>query len=140
MPTPYPIRSTASILGRERAIVAMVHLLPLPGSPRAALTPKEIARHAVDEAKLLGGAPVLRVDAVKALQQRWQAEAHAVPIDRRLEQKLWDAFRKPIDEAFERKTQERQRAEAALGEHDRLVLEAAKGQEGGAWPQRQICC
>jgi membrane complex biogenesis BtpA family protein len=56
MPTPYPIRSTASILGRERAIVAMVHLLPLPGSPRAALTPKEIARHAVDEAKLLAAA------------------------------------------------------------------------------------
>ena len=56
MPRPYPTRSTASILGRERAIVAMVHLLPLPGSPRASLTPKEIARHAVDEAKVLAAA------------------------------------------------------------------------------------
>jgi len=84
-------------------------------------------RHAmIDEAKVLGAAPMLRVDAVKALQQRWQAEAHAVPMDRRLEQKLWDAFRKPIDEAFERKTVERQKAEAALGEYDRMVLEAAK--------------
>ena len=83
----------------------------------------------IEEAKVLGAAPVLRVDAVKALQQRWQAEAHAVPMDRRLEQKLWDAFRKPIDEAFERKTQERQKAEAALGEHDRMVLEAAKALE-----------
>ena len=84
-------------------------------------------RHAmIEEAKVLGAAPVLRVDAVKALQQRWQAEAHAVPMDRRLEQKLWDAFRKPIDEAFERKTVERQKAEASLGEHDRIVLDAAK--------------
>ncbi|MFO1192455.1 MAG: DUF349 domain-containing protein [Rhodoferax sp.] len=84
-------------------------------------------RHAlIEEARVLGAAPVLRIDAVKALQQRWQAEAHAIPVDRRLEQKLWDAFRKPIDDAFERKTQERQKAEAALGEHDRRVLEAAK--------------
>ncbi len=87
-------------------------------------------RHAmIEEAKVLGAAPVLRVDAVKALQQRWQAEAHAVPMDRRLEQKLWDAFRKPIDEAFERKTVERQKAEAALGEYDRMVLDAAKSLE-----------
>ena len=84
-------------------------------------------RHAmIDEAKVLGAAPVLRVDAVKALQQRWQAEAQTVPMDRRQEQKLWDAFRKPVDEAFDRKTAERQMADAALGEHDRQVLEAAK--------------
>lgn len=83
----------------------------------------------IEEAKALGAAPMLRVDAVKALQQRWQAEAQAVPIDRRQEQKLWDAFRKPIDEAFERKTQERQKAEEALGDHDRLVLDAAKALE-----------
>ncbi len=81
----------------------------------------------IEEARELGQASVLRVDAVKALQQRWQAEAHAVPMDRRQEQKLWDAFHKPIDEAFERKTAQRQQAEAALGEYDRLVLEAAKG-------------
>ena len=54
--------------------------------------------------------PQLRIDAVKALQQRWQAEAQAVPLDRKQEQKLWDAFRKPIDEAFKRKTAEREKA------------------------------
>ena len=80
----------------------------------------------IDAAQVLGGAPVLSVDAVKALQQRWQAEAQSVPMDRRLEQKLWDAFRKPIDEAFERKSAERERAQAALGEHDRAVFDAAK--------------
>jgi ATP-dependent RNA helicase SUPV3L1/SUV3 len=79
----------------------------------------------IEEAKLLGDAPVLRVDAVKALQQRWQAEAHTVPLDRRHDQKLWDAFRKPIDDAFNRKTAERQVAEASLGARDRLVLDAA---------------
>ncbi len=70
-------------------------------------------RHAmIEEATALGAAPVLRVDAVKALQQRWQAEAQSVPLDRKQEQKLWDAFRKPIDEAFNRKSAERERAAA----------------------------
>jgi hypothetical protein len=80
----------------------------------------------IEEAKVLGAQPELRIDAVKALQQRWQAETHVVPMDRRQEQKLWDAFRKPIDEAFNRKTAEREKADAALGERDRAVLDAAK--------------
>jgi predicted secreted protein len=67
-------------------------------------------RHAmIDEAVALGAAPTLRIDAVKALQQRWQAEAQTVPLDRKHEQKLWDAFRKPIDEAFNRKSADRER-------------------------------
>ena len=101
-------------------------------APLEALQEQSLGRREamIEEARLLGAAPVLRIDAVKALQQRWQAEAHAVPMDRRQEQKLWDAFRKPIDDAFERKTAERAKAEAALGEHDRLVLEAAKALDG----------
>ncbi len=87
-------------------------------------------RHAmIEEATAIGAAPVLRIDAVKALQQRWQAEAQAVPLERRQEQKLWDAFRKPIDEAFNRKTSERERAATALSEHDRVVLDASKALE-----------
>jgi ATP-dependent RNA helicase SUPV3L1/SUV3 len=87
-------------------------------------------RHAmIEEAVVLGAAPMLRIDAVKALQQRWQAEAQSVPIDRRQEQKLWDAFRKPIDEAFNRKTAEREGTGAALSNHDRVVLEASKALE-----------
>ena len=83
----------------------------------------------IDDARELGAAPMFRIDAVRALQQRWQAEAQRVPMDRRQEQKLWDAFRKPIDEAFNRKTQERERSEAALGERDRVVLDAARALE-----------
>jgi len=83
----------------------------------------------IEEARVMGGEPMLRIDAVKDLQQRWQAEAHAVPMERRQEQKLWDAFRKPIDDAFNRKTAEREKADAALGERDRMVLGAAKALE-----------
>ncbi|MCF8211332.1 MAG: DUF349 domain-containing protein [Rhodoferax sp.] len=83
----------------------------------------------IQEAIELGAAPALRMDAVRDLQHRWQAQAHEIPMDRRQEQKLWDAFRKPIDEAFNRKTQERERAEAALGARDRTVLQAAKALE-----------
>jgi len=84
-------------------------------------------RHAmVEEAKVLGAAPVLRIDAVKALQQRWQAEAQGVPMDRKFEQKLWDAFRKPLDDAFNRKTEEREKSASALTDRDRMVLDAAK--------------
>jgi len=80
----------------------------------------------IAEATELGAQPMLRIDAVKALQQRWQAEAQSVPLDRRHEQKMWDAFRAPIDEAFNRKTAEREKASAAMSEHDRHVLDASK--------------
>ncbi|MEG0556245.1 MAG: DUF349 domain-containing protein, partial [Comamonas sp.] len=85
----------------------------------------------IDEAAALGSAPSLRIDSVKELQQRWQAEAQGVPLDRKHEQKLWDAFRKPLDEAFNRKGAERgARAPAVeLSEHDRRVLEASKAVE-----------
>ncbi|MBD9393721.1 DUF349 domain-containing protein [Acidovorax sp. ACV01] len=87
-------------------------------------------RHAmIDEAMALGAAPTLRIDAVKALQQRWQAEAQGVPLDRKHEQKLWDAFRKPIDEAFNRKSADRERAVTELSARDRVVLEASKALE-----------
>ena len=84
-------------------------------------------RHAmIDEAKALGEAPTLRIDAVKALQQRWQAEAQAVPLDRKTEQKLWEVFRKPIDEAFQRKGAARTPAQETLSARDQAVLEASK--------------
>ena len=83
----------------------------------------------IEEARELAAAATLRVDAVKALQQRWQAEAQAVPLDRRHEQKLWDAFRKPLDEAFGRKSAEREKAQAASSAHDQAVMQAAQALE-----------
>ena len=101
---------------------------------KAAHSPLEVAQKAslerrralIDEAKELGAAPMMRIDAVKSLQGRWQAEAQSVPMDRKEEQKLWDAFRKPIDEAFERKDKARQEQTAAMSQHDKAVLEATK--------------
>jgi hypothetical protein len=97
-------------------------------APLEALQKQSLAeRHAmIEEAKVLGAQEVLRIDAVKALQQRWQAEVHRVPVERRHEQKLWDAFRKPIDDAFNRKTVEREKAQSALSERDRIVMDASK--------------
>jgi ATP-dependent RNA helicase SUPV3L1/SUV3 len=86
-----------------------------------------LRRAMIEEAKALGEAPQLRIDAVKALQQRWQIESQAVPVDRKLAQKLWDAFRQPLDEAFSRKTQSRAAAPAQnLSEHDKAVMAAAE--------------
>lgn len=56
MNAPYPNRPVASVLGAERALVAMIHLPALPGSPRASLSPREIARHAAEEARVLAAA------------------------------------------------------------------------------------
>lgn len=83
----------------------------------------------IEEAHELGAAPSLRIDAIKALQQRWQAEAHTVPLDRRQEQKLWDAFRKPIDDAFNRKTEQREKQHAVTSARDQAVLNAARALE-----------
>jgi ATP-dependent RNA helicase SUPV3L1/SUV3 len=79
----------------------------------------------INEAKEVGAAP-LRMDAVKDLQQRWQAEAQSVPLDRKTEQKLWEVFRAPLDEAFQRKGSERQQATTELSARDRAVIEASK--------------
>lgn len=89
----------------------------------------EQRRDLIAQAEQLASQPLLRVDAVRSLQQRWQQESQRVPLDRRQEQKLWDAFRKPIDEAFARKNSEREKAEQALGEFDRGVLAAAQALE-----------
>lgn len=101
------------------------------GAPLAAMQKQSLdLRHAmIEEARALGAAPMLRIDAVKALQQRWQTEAQKVPLDRKHEQKLWDAFRKPIDDAFNRKGEERNQAAAALSERDRAVLDASRALE-----------
>ena len=80
----------------------------------------------IEEAKQLGGEPVLRIDAVKNLQQRWQQESQSVVLDRKQEQKLWDAFRQPIDEAFERKTKQREQSMAAVSAFDSAVIAASK--------------
>ncbi len=86
-------------------------------------------RAMIEEAKQLANAAVLKIDAVKALQQRWQIESQAVALERKLAQKLWDAFRQPLDEAFQRKTQDRSSQSQALSAHDQMVLDASHALE-----------
>jgi len=86
----------------------------------------ERRRALIDEAQALAASDGWRIDAVKDLQRRWQAEAHAVPLDRKQEQKLWDAFRQPIDAAFARKDQARTQEAAALSALDQMVLQASR--------------
>lgn len=89
-----------------------------------------LRRAMIEEAKQLGAAASLRIDAVKALQQRWQLESQAVPVDRKLAQKLWDAFRQPLDDAFQRKTADRgSPAQQPLSAHDQAVLDASQALE-----------
>jgi hypothetical protein len=101
---------------------------------KAAAAPLEAAQKAsierrqalINEAREVGAAPALRVDAVKALQQRWQVEAQSVPLDRKTEQKLWEVFRAPLDEAFQRKGTDRPQSTGPVSAHDRAVLDASK--------------
>jgi hypothetical protein len=84
----------------------------------------------IDQAKALAEVTPLNIDAVKQLQQAWQVEAQKVPLDRRTEQKLWESFRAPIDQAFQRKGPPRERApHVALSARDQAVLDAAKALE-----------
>jgi hypothetical protein len=78
----------------------------------------------IQEALQLAEHTPLRIDAVKSLQARWQAEAQTVALERKTEQKLWDAFRQPIDAAFARKGEAREKAQAASSAHDLAVLAA----------------
>ena len=99
---------------------------PLEAAQKASLMRRQAL---IAEAQALGAAPTLRIDAVKNLQHRWQEEAHTVVLDRKQEQKLWDAFRQPIDEAFARKSSAREQSQAALTPHDKAVLDASKALE-----------
>jgi ATP-dependent RNA helicase SUPV3L1/SUV3 len=115
-------KTFAELQPQYKAAIKAAHG-PLEVAQKASL---ERRRALIEEAKELGAAPMMRIDAVKSLQGRWQAEAQSVPMDRKEEQKLWDAFRKPIDEAFERKGKAREEQAAAMSQHDKAVLDATK--------------
>lgn len=96
---------------------------PLKAAQQASL---DLRHQLTEQAQSLGKEAVLNIEAIKALQQKWQAEAQRVPLERKLEQKLWDKFRQPLDDAFARKTAEREKINQAVNEFDRQVSEAAK--------------
>ena len=115
-------KAFADLQPQWKEVISAAHV-PLETAQKASVARRQAL---IDEAVALGAQPMLRIDAVKALQQRWQSEAQSVPLERRHEQKLWDAFRKPIDDAFQRKGAEREKAASAISAYDRAVLEASK--------------
>lgn len=61
------------------------------------------------------------VDALRALQVRWQEHARALPLDRKAEQALWQRFRAACDALFARRKEHAHAADA-----ERRAHEAAK--------------
>ena len=52
------------------------------------------------------------IDHVQTLQKRWQTAAKAMPLERRIEQALWERFRKACNGVFDKRKQNNQSADA----------------------------
>ncbi|MFC5548450.1 DUF349 domain-containing protein [Massilia aerilata] len=61
------------------------------------------------------------LDTMRALQQRWQEHARALPLERKSEQALWQRFRAVCDEIFQRRKESMHEADI-----ERRAHEAAK--------------
>jgi len=61
------------------------------------------------------------IDTMRALQQRWQEHARALPLERKSEQALWQRFRAVCDEVFQRRKDSMHEADI-----ERRAHEAAK--------------
>jgi len=61
------------------------------------------------------------IDAMRALQQRWQDHARALPLERKSEQALWQRFRAVCDDVFQRRKETMHEADI-----ERRAHEAAK--------------
>lgn len=61
------------------------------------------------------------IDTMRALQQRWQDHARALPLERKSEQALWQRFRAVCDEVFHRRKESMHEADI-----ERRAHEAAK--------------
>ena len=80
------------------------------------------------------------LDALKALQERWQEHARALPLERKTEQALWQRFRAACDAAFAKRKETAHAAEAERRSHQeakeaisaRLEQAAATADASGA--------
>ncbi len=77
------------------------------------------------------------LDKVKALQERWQQRAKALPLERKQEQALWQQFRAACDALFAKRKEHAAGADAERKQHlaDKealcAALEAAAGESAG---------
>lgn len=80
----------------------------------------------IEQSRLLAAQEPLQMEAIKQLQQTWQQEAQSISLGRRQDQKLWQAFRKPLDEAFEQRRALRKVQQRQQDVREQAVLKAAK--------------
>ena len=78
------------------------------------------------------------LDALKALQERWQEHARALPLERKSEQALWQRFRAACDAVFAKRKESAHAADAERRSHQEAKdavsarLEAAAGADAAA--------
>jgi hypothetical protein len=58
------------------------------------------------------------IDIMRALQQRWQEHARALPLERKSEQALWQRFRAVCDEVFQRRKESMHEADIERRAHE----------------------
>jgi len=75
----------------------------------------------IDEAAAIDPHDRHAIDTMRALQQRWQEHARALPLERKSEQALWQRFRAVCDEVFQRRKESMHEADI-----ERRAHEAAK--------------
>ncbi|HEY8026472.1 MAG TPA: DUF349 domain-containing protein [Burkholderiaceae bacterium] len=93
----------------------------------------QVRKDLIAEVEALNAADRSTLDKVKALQERWQQRAKALPLERKQEQALWQQFRAACDGLFARRKEFAAGADAERKQHmaDKealcAALEAAEG-------------
>ena len=72
------------------------------------------------------------LDAIRDIQQRWQQQARAVPLERRAEQMLWQRFRAACDAVFASRKENASALDAGRREHEAAKLAICEQLETGA--------
>ena len=72
------------------------------------------------------------LDAIRDIQQRWQAQARAVPLERRAEQMLWQRFRAACDAVFASRKDSANALDAGRREHEAAKIAICEQLEAGA--------
>ena len=72
------------------------------------------------------------LDAVRDIQQRWQQQARAVPLERRAEQMLWQRFRAACDAIFAARKENAHAQDAGRREHEAARIAICEQLETGA--------
>ena len=72
------------------------------------------------------------LDAIKALQERWQEHARALPLERKTEQALWQRFRAACDAVFARRKESAHAADAERRGHQEAKDAVSARLEGAA--------